>query len=939
MATQPAQAIEVFYSYSHRDEELRDQLENHLVTLKRDGVIQGWHDRRISAGQEWDGEIDAHLKSADIVLLLTSSDFLASDYCYDVEVASAIKRHEAREARVIPVILRPCDWTTTPFGKLRALPKDATPVTKWDNQDEAFLDIAKGIRRVAEEIRRAVEKEPQPGASTHASTQAESIKPAPRTHIPDILRVEFVPRKDQSGDLVARLKEELAPHKRRLVALWGAGGVGKTALAIETAHGLTETFDNRVVWVSADGLKDFNLSTLLDAVASQFGQDELRKLALEPKKEQLREVVAAAPALIVLDNFETIEPQEGKACAEWLARPALCSALITTRDIVESAARNIPVNTMRPEEAHNLLQQLIAQAHDPRAFTRLDRDDLIRTAEANPLVLQWIVGQIDLAQDPQEVLDDLRHGEGTASERVFDRSFKLKQLDNGGRAVLLALSLFAPSATRKALAAVSGLDKDKDRKRFKDAVRNLSALWLIRTTEDSQRLAVEGLTRELTRAHLSVDHRDKTFRQRFTARFLNYAEANRNPTPEHLNALEEEKDNILSAMDVAFGLKDWRSVMRLMDAINFDGVSGLLTMRGYWDEAIQRGEQARRAAHNLLDEAAVAHFSHNIAIIFQDRGQLEEARRLYVENLEISKRLGNQRGIAGTLHELGRLAQDQGELEEARRLYDESLRINKRLGNERGIAGTLHQLAILTQDQGELEEARRLYDESLEIEKRLDNQSGIAITLHELGRLAQDQGEFDEARRLYDESLEIEKRLGDQSGIASTLHQLAMLAQDQGEREAARRLYDESLEIERRLGDQSGIASTLHQLGIFCLEGGDIEESENLLNQSLLILRKLRHKQYISECLESMGKLRTAQGSFAEAHEFFNESLAIALSLGDKFRTASLKRSLGLLAEKENEKTRAAELFREALCVFESLKSPKAVETRGDLERLKAEPS
>ena len=116
MSPQSPESLELFYSYSHKDEELRDQLENHLAMLKREGVISGWHDRRISAGQEWDGEIDDHLNSVEIILLLVSSDFLASNYCYDIEVKRAMERHEAGEARVIPIILRPCDWQRAPFG-------------------------------------------------------------------------------------------------------------------------------------------------------------------------------------------------------------------------------------------------------------------------------------------------------------------------------------------------------------------------------------------------------------------------------------------------------------------------------------------------------------------------------------------------------------------------------------------------------------------------------------------------------------------------------------------------------------------------------------------------------------------------------------------------------------------------------------------------------
>lgn len=146
----PQNAIKVFFSYAHEDESLRDKLATHLRLLERQGVIRGWHDRRITSGREWASAIDEHLQTAQIILLLVSADFLASDYCYDVEVARAMVRHEAAEARVVPIILRSVDWHSAPFGKLQALPKDGRPVTSWPNQDEAFSDIARGIRKVTD---------------------------------------------------------------------------------------------------------------------------------------------------------------------------------------------------------------------------------------------------------------------------------------------------------------------------------------------------------------------------------------------------------------------------------------------------------------------------------------------------------------------------------------------------------------------------------------------------------------------------------------------------------------------------------------------------------------------------------------------------------------------------------------------------------------------
>lgn len=136
----------VFFSYSHADEAMRDQLEKQLAMLKRQGVIETWHDRRIGAGQELHQSIDEHINTDDIILLLVSSDFLASDYCYDIEMKRAMERHEAGEAVVIPVILRACEWHHAPFGKLMAVPRDGKPIKQWADIDDAFLQVAKAVR-------------------------------------------------------------------------------------------------------------------------------------------------------------------------------------------------------------------------------------------------------------------------------------------------------------------------------------------------------------------------------------------------------------------------------------------------------------------------------------------------------------------------------------------------------------------------------------------------------------------------------------------------------------------------------------------------------------------------------------------------------------------------------------------------------------------------
>jgi formylglycine-generating enzyme required for sulfatase activity len=140
-------AIEIFFSYARKDELLRDELAKHLKPLQQEGIITAWHDREIPPGAEWQNEIDRHLESAQIILLLISADFLASDYCYSFELKRALERHESKEACVIPVILRSCDWRNTRFGKLQALPADGKAIKSWPDLDEAFTDVVKGLRR------------------------------------------------------------------------------------------------------------------------------------------------------------------------------------------------------------------------------------------------------------------------------------------------------------------------------------------------------------------------------------------------------------------------------------------------------------------------------------------------------------------------------------------------------------------------------------------------------------------------------------------------------------------------------------------------------------------------------------------------------------------------------------------------------------------------
>lgn len=144
--------IEIFFSYAHEDEQLMDEVRRQLIVYERQGRILKWHDRKIRPGGEWEKEIDERLRQARIILLFMSPRFIESKYCYLIEGQEALRRHEAKEATVIPIVLRPCAWEDSPFGKLQALPRDAKPLTTWDNLDIASLEVARGVMSVVDAL-------------------------------------------------------------------------------------------------------------------------------------------------------------------------------------------------------------------------------------------------------------------------------------------------------------------------------------------------------------------------------------------------------------------------------------------------------------------------------------------------------------------------------------------------------------------------------------------------------------------------------------------------------------------------------------------------------------------------------------------------------------------------------------------------------------------
>lgn len=302
--------IEVFLSYAHEDEQLKQELLKHLTGLQNNGLILLWHDRQISAGTEWVQAIHAHLNTSHIVLLLISPDFMASGYCIGVEMQYALQRHQRGEARVVPLILRPTYWQIDPLDKLQALPKEAEPVTLWANQDAAFLDIVQGILSIISELRGEM---PIVGPAIHA------------TKVPSIAHAIYLMKMIEERKIKNAMVVELVQTSTGLIQK-----VLKIGDREQEESGWKEMVDEGTkitVWLEAEG----NVSYVIDSITISHQSSHLQAAgpksgATPPDAEYIFQIIrdstqtyALNPALVlshedrreVSFTLTLLSPEEG----------------------------------------------------------------------------------------------------------------------------------------------------------------------------------------------------------------------------------------------------------------------------------------------------------------------------------------------------------------------------------------------------------------------------------------------------------------------------------------------------------------------------------------------------------------------------------------------------------------------------------------------------
>jgi hypothetical protein len=239
----PRAPIEIFCSCAEEDRTFLEALQDHLSMLRRSRTIAIWHQSKSRLGYTQKHELDQHLNSASLIVLLISPSFLASDSLYDIELQRAMERHAAAEARVIPILVRPCHWTDASFKDLVVLPRNHVPLELWQNRDAGLTEIVKEIDAALKEVEQL------------------SVA-APPSKLPQIWQVPyqrnpvFTGREKllQSVTQLLAADHATALSQPQTQAISGLGGIGKTQLAVEYAYRAAAQYQ-MVFWIHAETLE------------------------------------------------------------------------------------------------------------------------------------------------------------------------------------------------------------------------------------------------------------------------------------------------------------------------------------------------------------------------------------------------------------------------------------------------------------------------------------------------------------------------------------------------------------------------------------------------------------------------------------------------------------------------------------------------------------
>ena len=515
--------IEVFISYSHKDQTFRAELEIHLSNLKRQNIITSWYDGNIAPGAELKPQIRDHLKSAQIILLLISADFIHSDFCYSIEMKQAIDRHNAGEARVIPILLRPTDWQGTPFDKLKMLPTDAKAVTRWRRRDDAFTDIVQGIRASINDLTNTG-KTANPAILS--DTTSSGTTQVPIWNVPYQRNLLFTGREDVLKKLYDALRAGKTAALAQPQAISGLGGIGKTQTAVEYAYRYRDDYKD-VLWVKAETEVSINSDFVTIANLLDLPEKQDQHKIVEAVKRWFQE---HTDWLLILDNADDIAMVQG-----FIPLGSKGHILLTTRaHATGRIAKRIEVEKMDPYEGAIFLLRR-TKLLDPDApletAPRNEQDtvrEIVKAMDGLPLALEQAGAYIEetecglqgylrlyreqgvqILKEYGELVPDHPEPVATTWSLSFD---KVEQANPAAAELLRFCAFLAPDTIPEELFSESASELGPtlesvafDPSRLNTAIRELLKYSLVHRDPETNTLSIHRLVQEVLKDQMDEE--------------------------------------------------------------------------------------------------------------------------------------------------------------------------------------------------------------------------------------------------------------------------------------------------------------------------------------------------------------------------------------------------------------------------------------------------
>lgn len=855
----------IFFSYSHRDERYRNELDLHLATLKRQGIVETWHDRRIGAGEDVHDAISEQIEEADIVLLLVSASFIASNYCYDVELARALERHSQGVTRLIPVIVHPCDWKNTPFGHLRATPADGKPISKFDVIHDAYLSIVEDIRRVAEEMSLVHSK---------ASLRPAILAPRDKTqsspdHLVPTPVTNLVGRQAEIREVCRVLRQGTS------IVITGLAGIGKSTVAafavrrlwVDDRNPYTDLCFHRVS--ERDSAEERAGRMLVDLVATLNPFSAFESEDLEARFAQVRRALAGRRVLFVIDEADHSLSQE----AVYTVRnrlPALTLA-VTSRHGVWRDLRTLSLEGMSPTEGAELfsLEFGSVKGHEESV------ESLCRLVGGHPMMITHLAVEAKHSGRPPHQVTashssaSIGRNLAVRFDAIYDRASK-HQRD------LFAVVGILDTATIRVdlLRCVAHIQQSE--------IEAIADLRLVHLHREKMRLTVHDLVRVWCRDRVDNIGDDIDDLRERIAEFYQRLFTRREHSTEDLTELDSEWPNVLGLMD---RLSDCKSILSLVDAVigdHFDDPCGYAPSRRQTSALLSRSKRLLDCCTRAGGGTA-ARVEKNLGHFFYWRGDHENAERLFHRARDRYRELGDHSGEACTTWLLGYLADDENRYQEALDLYRQGKELAESLTPENSdlVAIGHHLIGCTLYHQGRFSEAEASFRRAQSLITPEESPSLWSRIERRVGYVAIERGRLDEAEATLVRVARQAEALRRPRDAARIARKRALICLRRGDLHGAETLLLTALAEFNDQDFQRGAGSTMRDLASLKRIAGDPEEAERLCRQSINVAESTGSLYGMAAGHEEMAKiLHNLQHPNAEINRHRWRASNIYISIG-----------------------------------------------------------